>query len=213
MLRLCGAELREVPAVPYKDPEQLRARLASAWHRELGAFWANQWDNTANREGHYPAAPARRSGQQTSGKVDGFTCAIGTGGTLAGVVDILKEQERKIRIAVADPIGRGDVQLVQARRAQVRGLLDHRRHRPGPRDQEHRRRAGRRRLSDPGRRSAADHLRAAERRRACASAAPAASTSPARSASPRTSAPATPSSRSSPTRARATSRSSSTRRS
>ena len=103
MLRLCGAELREVPAVPYKDPNNyvhVSERLAG----ELGAFWANQWDNTANRDGHFRST-GPEIWTQTAGKVDGFTCAIGTGGTLAGVSMFLKNQTQKIRIAVADPAG------------------------------------------------------------------------------------------------------------
>ena len=103
MLRLCGAELREVPAVPYKDPDNyvhVSERLAKA----LDAFWANQWDNTANREGHI-ASTGPEIWAQTNGKIDGFTCAIGTGGTLAGVSLYLKQKNRNIRVAVADPLG------------------------------------------------------------------------------------------------------------
>lgn len=103
MLRLCGAELREVRAVPYKDPNNyvhVSQRLAG----ELGAFWANQWDNTANRDGHFRST-GPEIWAQTGGKVDGFTCAIGTGGTLAGVSMFLKKKNPKIRIAVADPLG------------------------------------------------------------------------------------------------------------
>jgi len=103
MLRLCGAELREVPAVPYKDPNNyvhVSERLAS----ELGAFWANQWDNTANREGHI-LSTGPEIWAQTHGRVDGFTCAIGTGGTLAGVSTFLKQKNKKIKVAVADPLG------------------------------------------------------------------------------------------------------------
>jgi cysteine synthase len=103
MLRLCGVELREVPAVPYKDPNnyvQVSERLA----KELRAFWANQWDNTANREGHI-LSTGPEIWAQTGGKVDGFTCAIGTGGTLAGVSMFLKSKNKNIKIAVADPLG------------------------------------------------------------------------------------------------------------
>jgi cysteine synthase A len=103
VLRLCGAELREVAAVPYKDPNNyvhVAARLA----RELGAFYANQWDNTANRDGHYRST-GPEIWAQTGGKLDGFTCAIGTGGTLAGVARFLKEQNPRIRISAADPLG------------------------------------------------------------------------------------------------------------
>jgi cysteine synthase A len=103
MLRLCGAELREVAAVPYKDPNNyihVSERLA----KELNAFWANQWDNTANREGHI-LSTGPEIWAQTNGSVDGFTCAIGTGGTLSGVATYLKQKNRNIRIALADPLG------------------------------------------------------------------------------------------------------------
>jgi len=98
MLRLCGAELREVPAVPYKDPNNY-VHVSERVAEELGAFWANQWDNTANTDGHYRST-GPEIWAQTGGSVDGFTCAIGTGGTLAGVSRFLKE-----RIAAADPVG------------------------------------------------------------------------------------------------------------
>ncbi|WP_191061374.1 cysteine synthase A [Geminicoccus harenae] len=108
-LRLAGADLRPVPAVPYKDPNnyvKLSGRLAeelAASHPE-GALWANQFDNVANRQGHY-----RTTGpeiwQQTGGRIDAFTCAVGTGGTLAGVADYLKEQKPDVRIVLADPMG------------------------------------------------------------------------------------------------------------
>jgi cysteine synthase len=103
MLRLCGAELREVPAVPYKDPNNY-VHVSERLAKELGAFWANQWDNTANREGHI-LSTGPEIWAQTGGKVDGFTCAIGTGGTLAGVATYLKQKNKSIRIAVADPLG------------------------------------------------------------------------------------------------------------
>ncbi|TAK86507.1 MAG: cysteine synthase A [Betaproteobacteria bacterium] len=103
MLRLCGAQLREVPAVPYKDPNNY-VHVSERLAKELGAFWANQWDNTANRNGHFRST-GHEIWAQTGGKVDGFTCAIGTGGTLAGVSSFLKEKNPKIRIAVADPLG------------------------------------------------------------------------------------------------------------
>jgi cysteine synthase A len=103
MLRLCGAELREVPAVPYKDPNNY-VHVSERLAEELGAFWANQWDNTANRDGHYQST-GPEIWRQTRGKVDGFACAIGTGGTLAGVSLFLKKQSPNTRIAVADPDG------------------------------------------------------------------------------------------------------------
>jgi len=103
MLRLCGAELREVPAVPYKDPNNY-VHVSERVAKEIGAFWANQWDNTANRDGHI-ASTGPEIWAQTGGKVDGFTCAIGTGGTLSGVATYLKQKNKKIRVAVADPMG------------------------------------------------------------------------------------------------------------
>jgi len=103
MLRLCGAELREVPAVPYKDPNNY-VHVSERLAKEMGAFWANQWDNMANAEGHYRST-GPEIWQQTGGRVDGFTCAIGTGGTLGGVSRYLKEKNPKVRIAAADPLG------------------------------------------------------------------------------------------------------------
>src|SRR3954468_6428720 len=103
MLRLCGAEVREVPAVPYKDPNNY-VHVSERLAKELNAFWANQWDNTANREGHL-LSTGPEIWAQTNSKVDGFTCAIGTGGTLSGVAAYLKQKNKKIRIALADPLG------------------------------------------------------------------------------------------------------------
>jgi cysteine synthase A len=103
MLRLCGAELREVPAVPYRNPANY-VHASERLAKEMGAFWANQWDNTANREAHM-AGTGPEIWAQTGGKVDGFACAIGTGGTLAGIAMYLKEKNRNIRIALADPEG------------------------------------------------------------------------------------------------------------
>ncbi len=109
MLRLCGAEVREVPAVPYKDPNnyvKLSGRLAEelAKSEPHGAIWANQFDNTANRHGHY-LTTGPEIWRQTNGKVDAFICAVGTGGTLAGIGMYLKEQNPNVRIGLADPMG------------------------------------------------------------------------------------------------------------
>ncbi|MCG8696049.1 MAG: cysteine synthase A [Minwuiales bacterium] len=109
MLRLCGADLREVPAVPYRDPDNYikqSGRLAEALNQENpnGAIWANQFDNTANRDGHY-STTGPEIWEQTDGKVDGFVCAIGTGGTLAGVSAALRERKPEIKIGLADPPG------------------------------------------------------------------------------------------------------------
>ena len=109
MLRLAGAELVEVPAAPYANPNnyvKVSGRLAERLAKEdpNGAVWANQFDNVANRDGHI-----RTTGpeiwEQTDGKVDGFICAVGTGGTLAGVGIALKERNPKIAIGLADPMG------------------------------------------------------------------------------------------------------------
>ncbi|MEO1016499.1 MAG: cysteine synthase A [Pseudomonadota bacterium] len=109
MLRIAGADLREVPAKPYKDPDnyvKFSGRLAEELARSEpnGAIWANQFDNTANRRGHYQTT-GPEIWQQTEGKIDAFTCAVGTGGTLAGVSSYLREQKSSIKIAIADPMG------------------------------------------------------------------------------------------------------------
>ena len=108
-LRLCGAELVEVPAVPYANPNnyvKLSGRLADelAKTEPNGAIWANQFDNIANRDGHVQTT-GPEIWSQTEGKVDGFACAVGTGGTLAGVGIALKERNKAIKIALADPFG------------------------------------------------------------------------------------------------------------
>ena len=109
MLRMQGAELIEVPAVPYSNPNnyvKLSGRLAEKLARETpeGAIWANQFDNVANRQGHIDTTGPEIF-EQTIGKVDGFTCAVGTGGTLAGVGMALKARNPKVKIAIADPMG------------------------------------------------------------------------------------------------------------
>ncbi len=109
MLRLCGADLRLVPALPYANPGNY-VRYSETLAKEIaakepnGAVWANQFDNTANRDGHY-----RTTGpeiwDQTDGKIDGFTCSVGSGGTLGGVALALKERDKDIKIALSDPMG------------------------------------------------------------------------------------------------------------
>jgi cysteine synthase len=108
-LRLCGAELVEVPAVPYSNPNnyvKLSGRLAEqlAKTEPNGAIWANQFDNIANRQGHVETT-GPEIWRQTAGQVDGFVCAVGTGGTLAGVAIALKSFKSATRIALADPMG------------------------------------------------------------------------------------------------------------
>ncbi|MDE0793996.1 MAG: cysteine synthase A, partial [SAR324 cluster bacterium] len=109
MLRLCGADLREVPAVPYRDENnyvKVSGRLAEefAQTEENGAIWANQFDNVANRQGHYENTGPEIF-EQTDGKVDAFICSVGTGGTIAGTGMSLKERNQDIIIALADPLG------------------------------------------------------------------------------------------------------------
>ncbi|MEM8801592.1 MAG: cysteine synthase A [Pseudomonadota bacterium] len=109
MIRLCGAELVQVPAVPYKNPnnyvhysERLAARLNQS--EPNGAVWANQFDNVANRQAHIETT-GPEIWEQTEGKVDGFTCAVGSGGTLAGVAQVL--QPKGVKVGLSDPGGSG----------------------------------------------------------------------------------------------------------
>ncbi len=109
MLRLCGADLRLVPAAPYKDPNnyvRYSGRLAEelAASEPNGAIWANQFDNTANRKAHYDTT-GPEIWTQTDGRVDGFICAVGSGGTLAGIHMALKERNPGIKTGIADPLG------------------------------------------------------------------------------------------------------------
>ncbi len=109
MLRLCGAELIEVPAVPYADPNnyvKYSGRLAEEFNAKEpnGAIWANQFDNVANRRAHLEGT-GPEIWEQTGGAVDGFICAVGTGGTLAGVGMALKERNKDVVIGLADPMG------------------------------------------------------------------------------------------------------------
>ncbi|MEP2530432.1 cysteine synthase A [Shimia sp.] len=113
MLRLAGADLVQVPAAPYKNPNnyirysgRLAAQLAKT--EPNGAIWANQFDNVANRQAHVETT-GPEIWKQTDGKVDGFVCAIGSGGTLAGVGDAL--QPKGVKVALADPGGSGMFKL------------------------------------------------------------------------------------------------------
>mgnify|MGYP000412741414 CR=1 FL=1 len=109
MLRLAGAELVQVPAAPYRNPNnfvhysrRLAERLAQS--EPNGAIWANQFDNVANRQSHVETT-GPEIWDQTDGKVDGFICAVGSGGTLAGVAEVL--QPKGVKIGLADPMGAG----------------------------------------------------------------------------------------------------------
>lgn len=109
LLRACGADLRLVPAVPYKDPQNY-VRYSKTIADELrkstntSVLWANQFDNTANRDGHYKTT-GPEFWAQTEGHIDGFICSVGTGGSLVGVGMFLKEQNKDIKIGIADPMG------------------------------------------------------------------------------------------------------------
>ena len=104
-LRMIGADLRLVPAKPYADAGNY-VRYSQRLAEELGAVWANQFDNLANRDGHH-ATTGPEIWRQTDGKVDAFTCSCGTGGTLAGVSAALKERRSDVRIVLAEPEGSG----------------------------------------------------------------------------------------------------------
>ena len=123
MIRLAGAELVQVPAVPYRNPNnyvrysgRLAERLAQS--EPDGAIWANQFDNVANRQAHIDAT-GPEIWRQTDGRVDGFVCSVGTGGTLAGVAASL--QPRGVKIALADPGGSGVHGLLTAGEADMSG--------------------------------------------------------------------------------------------
>ena len=109
VLRVCGADLRLVPAVPYRDPnnyvrysERLANELAETTPE--GVIWANQFDNVANRRGHFTTT-GPEFWEQTEGRINGFICAVGSGGTLAGTGMYLKYRNKKIQIGLADPMG------------------------------------------------------------------------------------------------------------
>jgi len=124
-LRLAGAELIEVPAVPYSNPnnyQHVGRRLADALRKREpnGVLFADQWNNLDNRKAHY-VSTGPEIWEQTGGKVDAFICSIGTGGTLAGVASFLREKKRDVVIGVADPKGaamynwfaHGDVKMTE----------------------------------------------------------------------------------------------------
>jgi cysteine synthase A len=169
MIRLAGANLVQVPAVPYKNPNNYvhySGRLAAKMNETEpnGAIWAQQFDNTANRQAHIEGT-APEIWDQTDGKVDGFICAVGSGGTLAGVAAGLRERNPDVKIGLADPMGAalfnyyGAFQLLRPWRDEGRGFLDFRGHRPGPHHRESRRAGDRLSLPDPRRRGAAGGLR------------------------------------------------------
>ena len=142
VLRLLGAQLMEVPAVPYANPnnyQHIGRRTAEALRESEphGVFFADQWNNLDNRKAHY-VSTGPEIWEQTAGEVDGFICSIGTGGTVAGVSEYLRERKPGVVIGIADPRGAAHVQPVLQRRGQgLTGRFDHRRHRTGPHDAHH----------------------------------------------------------------------------
>ena len=119
-LRTLGAEVRTVPAVPYRDPNnyvKLSGRIAAEMDN---AIWANQFDNLANRQAHYETTGAE-IWTQTDGKIDGWVAATGTGGTFAGVSLFLKEKNPQIKCVVADPMGSGLYSYVKTGEINIQG--------------------------------------------------------------------------------------------
>jgi cysteine synthase A len=126
MLRLAGAELVEVPAVPYSNPDnyvrysgRLAERLAQS--EPAGAVWANQFDNVANRQAHVETT-APEIWEQTGGTIHGFTCAVGSGGTLAGVAQVL--QPKGVKVALSDPEGSGLYKLYTGQEADGNSITE-----------------------------------------------------------------------------------------
>jgi cysteine synthase A len=104
LLRTLGAEVRVVKTVPYKDPQNYQKQAGRYAAQLPGAVWANQFDNVANRRAHYEST-GPEIWTQTGGRIDAFTCAVGTGGTLAGVSRYLKDRSANVKIVLADPPG------------------------------------------------------------------------------------------------------------
>ncbi|KVD82020.1 cysteine synthase [Burkholderia sp. ABCPW 14] len=120
VLRTLGADVRPVPAAPYKDPNNYQ-KIAGRLATELdNAIWANQFDNLVNRQAHYETT-GPEIWRDTAGTVDAFVCSTGTGGTLAGVSRYLKEQNPQIRIVLADPHGSGLYSFVKTGEIKVEG--------------------------------------------------------------------------------------------
>ena len=120
LLRVLGAEVRPVPAVPYKDPNNYQ-KIAGRLAQELdNAIWATQFDNLVNRQAHYETT-GPEIWRDTGGRVDAFVCSTGTGGTLAGVARYLKEQNPAVRTVLADPHGSGLYSFVKTGTIQAEG--------------------------------------------------------------------------------------------
>jgi cysteine synthase A len=120
LLRVLGAEVRPVPAKPYKDPDNYQKIAGRLAEQTENAIWANQFDNVVNRQAHYETT-GPEIWRDTDGKVDAFVCATGTGGTLAGVSRYLKERSEGIRIVLADPQGSGLYSFVKTGEIKAEG--------------------------------------------------------------------------------------------
>ncbi|AST29332.1 cysteine synthase A [Ralstonia pseudosolanacearum] len=120
LLRALGAEVRPVPAVPYKDPNNYQKIAGRLAQETANAIWANQFDNLVNRQAHYETT-GPEIWRDTAGRVDAFVCATGTGGTLAGVARYLKEQNPAVRTVLADPHGSGLYSFVKTGSIQAEG--------------------------------------------------------------------------------------------
>lgn len=119
LLRICGAEVRPVPAVPYRDPNNY-VKVSGRLAEEMGGFWANQFDNVANRRAHYEGT-GPEIWTQTEGRIDAWVASTGTGGTLAGAGQFLKEQNAAVRVVLADPMGSGLYSYVKTGEIKVEG--------------------------------------------------------------------------------------------
>ena len=166
MLRLAGAELVQVPALPFSNPDNYQhvgRRLAEQLKKteKNGVIFADQWNNLDNSKAHY-VTTGPEIWQQTEGKIDGFICAIGTGGTLAGVSRYLAREAKGHRHRPGRSARRGYVQFVRAWRGEgERRLIDHRGHRAWPGDADHQGFESRQAFSHPRRRSRAAPFRSA----------------------------------------------------
>ena len=139
-IRLLGATLVEVPAAPFANQNNYvhySRRLAETLAATCadGAFWANQFDNVANRDGH-AGITAPEIWNQLDGKIDGFVASVGTGGTLAGIASGLRDKSKTVKIALADPYGANLFSYYTTGDIALGGILDHRGHRPEPDHQE-----------------------------------------------------------------------------
>jgi cysteine synthase A len=120
LLAALGAEVHKVPAVPYSNPNQYQKVAERLARRLPNAIWANQFDNTANRQAHIDTT-GPEIWQQTGGRIDAFTCATGTGGTFAGVAHFLKSQRADVRCVLADPPGSSLYEYVRSGTLQATG--------------------------------------------------------------------------------------------